>query len=68
MLFRSPGDFLGVMGIVGKVVRNATVVTTSPSRVIVMTEQSFRSMARSNPDIAARIEAAVEKRCQALAG
>jgi CRP-like cAMP-binding protein len=62
------GDFLGEMGIVGKVVRNATVVTTSPARVIVMTEQSFRSMARSNPDIAARIEAAVEKRCQALAG
>lgn len=63
-----PGDFLGEMGIVGKVVRNATVVTTSPSRVIVMTEQNFRSMARSNPDIAARIEAAVEERCQALAG
>jgi len=63
-----PGDFLGEMGIVGKSVRNATVVTTSPSRVIVMTEQSFRSMSRSNPDIAARIEAAVEERCQTLAG
>jgi len=61
-----PGDFLGEMGIIGKVVRNATVVTTSPARVIVMTSQAFRSMAQSNPDVAGRIEAAVEERCQAL--
>jgi CRP-like cAMP-binding protein len=61
-----PGDFLGEMGIVGKVVRNATVRTTSPARVIVMTEQDFRSMARANPDVAGRIETAVEQRCQAL--
>jgi CRP-like cAMP-binding protein len=62
----SRGDFLGEMGIVGKVVRNATVRTTSPARVIVMTEQDFRSMSRTNPDVASRIEAAVEQRCQAL--
>src|ERR671916_2804260 len=37
-----PGDFLGEMGIVGRVVRNASVVTTAPSRVIVMSEQDFR--------------------------
>jgi CRP-like cAMP-binding protein len=61
-----PGDFLGEMGIVGKVVRNATVVTTSPARVIVMTSQAFRSMSRSNPDVASRISAAVEERCRAL--
>ena len=60
------GDFLGEMGIVGKVVRNATVRTTSPARVIVMTEQDFRSMSRTNPDVASRIEAAVEQRCRAL--
>jgi CRP-like cAMP-binding protein len=63
-----PGDFLGEMGIVGKAVRNATVVTTSPARVIVMTEQAFRSMARSNPAVADRITAAVEDRCPALLG
>jgi CRP/FNR family cyclic AMP-dependent transcriptional regulator len=60
------GDFLGEMGIVGKVVRNATVRTTSPARVIVMSEQDFRSMARTNPDVASRIQTAVEQRCQAL--
>jgi CRP-like cAMP-binding protein len=63
-----PGDFLGEMGIVGNVVRNATVVTTSDSDMIVMTEQAFRSMARLNPDVASRISEAVEERCQALVG
>jgi CRP-like cAMP-binding protein len=62
----NPGDFLGEMGIVGKVVRNATVVTTSPSRVVVMTEQALRSMARTNPSVADRITAAVEERCVSM--
>jgi CRP/FNR family transcriptional regulator, cyclic AMP receptor protein len=62
-----PGDFLGEMGIVDKAVRNATVKTTSPARVIVMSEQDFRSMARTNPEVASRITAAVEQRCQTLA-
>ena len=61
-----PGDFLGEMGIVRQAVRNATVVTTSPGTVIVMTSQDFRSMKRSNADLASQIEAAVEERCQAL--
>jgi len=61
-----PGDFLGEMGIVGRVVRNATVVTTAPARVIVMSEQALRSMARTNTAVADRIMAAVEQRCQAL--
>jgi cAMP-dependent protein kinase regulator len=63
-----PGDFLGEMGIVRQVVRNATVVTTSPATVIVMTSQDFRAMQRSNPAVASQIEAAVEARCQALVG
>jgi CRP/FNR family transcriptional regulator, cyclic AMP receptor protein len=63
-----PGDFLGEMGIVNRVVRNATVITTSAANVIVMTEQAFRSMARTNPDVASRISAAVEERAQAMTG
>ena len=62
------GDFLGEMGIVGKVVRNATVVTTSPSRVIVMTEQAMRSMTATNPAVADRIAAVVEERCVSMLG
>ena len=63
-----PGDFLGEMGIVAKAVRNATVVTTSPARVVVMTEQALRSMARTNPAVADRITAAVEERCLTMLG
>ena len=63
-----PGDFLGEMGIVAKVVRNATVVTTSPARVIVMTEQALRSLTRTNPGVADRITAAVEERCLTMLG
>ena len=63
-----PGDFLGEMGIVTKAVRNATVVTTSPARAIVMTEQALRSVRSLNPVVADRIEAAVEERCPALLG
>jgi CRP-like cAMP-binding protein len=63
-----PGDFLGEMGIVAQAVRNATVVTASPARAIVMTEQAFRSMRALNPAVAERIEAAVEERCAALLG
>jgi CRP-like cAMP-binding protein len=62
------GDFLGEMGIVGKVVRNATVVTTSEADVIVMTAQAFRSLAGQSPEVASRIEAAVEERCRTLVG
>jgi CRP-like cAMP-binding protein len=61
-----PGDFLGEMGIVGKVVRNASVVTTVVSDVIVMTEQAFRSVSSTNPGVASKIQAAVEERCQSL--
>jgi CRP-like cAMP-binding protein len=61
-----PGDFLGEMGIVSHSVRNATVVTTSPARVIVMSEQALRSVRSSNPKVADRIAAAVEERSAAL--
>jgi CRP/FNR family transcriptional regulator, cyclic AMP receptor protein len=63
-----PGDFLGEMGIVGKVVRNATVVTTSFVRAIVMTEQALRSITRTNPAVADRITAVVEERCLSMLG
>jgi CRP-like cAMP-binding protein len=49
-------------------VRNATVVTTSEADVIVMTAQAFRSLAGQSPEVASRIEAAVEERCRTLVG
>lgn len=61
-----PGDFLGEMGIVGHTVRNASVTTITPVRALVMSEQDFRGMARSLPDVAERIRSAVEERSRAL--
>ena len=63
-----PGDFLGEMGIVGKAVRYATVVTTSSTRAIVMTDQALRSITRTSPAVADRITAVVEERCLSMLG
>jgi CRP-like cAMP-binding protein len=48
--------------------RNATVVTTSSTRAIVMTEQALRSITRTSPAVADRITAVVEERCLSMLG
>jgi CRP/FNR family transcriptional regulator, cyclic AMP receptor protein len=57
-----PGDFFGEMGLVSDKRRNATVVATSPLTVIVMTAQAFRQTAREMPEVAGKIQAAIEER------
>jgi CRP/FNR family transcriptional regulator, cyclic AMP receptor protein len=57
-----PGDFFGEMALVGDTRRNATVVATSPIKVVVMTGQAFRQTARELPEVASKIRAAVEER------
>jgi CRP/FNR family transcriptional regulator, cyclic AMP receptor protein len=57
-----PGDFFGEMGLVGDTRRNATVVATSPVKVIVMTGPAFRQTARELPEVATKIHAAIEER------
>jgi CRP-like cAMP-binding protein len=47
---------------VGDTRRNATVVATSPVKVIVMTGPAFRQTARELPGVASKIRAAVEER------
>jgi CRP/FNR family transcriptional regulator, cyclic AMP receptor protein len=61
-----PGDFFGEMGLVGNVTRNATVTTTSPTTVIVMTGSAFRQIDRDLPEVAKKIRKAVEERCHQL--
>src|SRR5215218_2545827 len=61
-----PGDFLGEMGIVTQSPRNASVVAREPTRVMVLTEQDFRGVARSFPTVAERIREAVRERCEPL--
>jgi CRP-like cAMP-binding protein len=61
-----PGDFFGEMGLVGDVTRNASVIATSPVRVIVMTAQAFRQTKRELPEVCARIEKEIAQRCRHL--
>jgi CRP-like cAMP-binding protein len=57
-----PGDFFGEMALVADKRRNATVVATSPVKLVVMTAQAFRQTARELPEVASKILAAVEER------
>ena len=61
-----PGDFVGEMALLDQVSRNATVVATSPMRLIVITGPSFRHIEREMPAVAAQIRAAVEERAGKL--
>ena len=57
-----PGDFFGEIAILEDMRRTATVVTTTPCRLAVMTPQGFSSMRSSMPVVADRIQAAAMAR------
>jgi CRP-like cAMP-binding protein len=61
-----PGDFLGEIGIVTQAPRNASVVAREPTRVMVLSEQDFRGVARSFPTVAEQIREAVRERSEPL--
>jgi CRP/FNR family cyclic AMP-dependent transcriptional regulator len=50
-----PGDWAGELALITERPRTATVVTTSPVRLLVLTDRVFRSVLRSTPSIALRI-------------
>jgi CRP-like cAMP-binding protein len=51
-----PGDFFGEAAILGGGRRDASVVITSPSQVLVMFGTEFRRLQQAQPEIAAAIE------------
>ena len=61
-----PGEFFGEMALLGPGRRKATVTTTSPTRVLVLFGNDFRRLQANHPEIVAKIEAAMEKRLEAL--
>jgi CRP/FNR family cyclic AMP-dependent transcriptional regulator len=61
-----PGDFFGEMGLIGKATRNASVVASSPMRVMVLTGGSFRHLERELPAVSKHIRRAIEERCRHL--
>ena len=57
-----PGDFFGELGILATERRMATVTTTSPMRVVVLTRGALRAVRREHPQVAARLQAAIDER------
>jgi CRP-like cAMP-binding protein len=59
------GDFLGEIALVTKAPRTATVTTTSPVRVLVVTEQNFRRLLERSPDVQIKVLEALAERVAA---
>jgi len=57
-----PGEFFGEIGLLETDRRTATVIATTPMRVIVMNQREFRQMEREMPGVADRVRSAIRAR------
>jgi CRP-like cAMP-binding protein len=57
-----PGDFLGEIALITKVPRTATVTTSGPTRVLVITDRAFAQLLRQSPEISQGVLEAVGER------
>jgi CRP/FNR family cyclic AMP-dependent transcriptional regulator len=57
-----PGEFFGEIGLLVTGRRTASVVATSPLRLVAIFDQPFRRLERSHPDVAAQLREAVQQR------
>ena len=58
------GDFLGEIALVSRVPRTATVTAKSDLRALVITDQGFRSLMASTPEIQAKVLDAFAERLE----
>lgn len=58
------GDFLGEIALLSGGTRTATVTTTEPSVVLVLTDRAFRRVAQRIPSVNARLVEALAERLQ----
>ena len=61
----APGDFFGESAIVGGGRRNATIATTTPSKLLTMFGTEFRRLQQAQPAIASAIEDTARERLAA---
>jgi CRP-like cAMP-binding protein len=59
------GDFLGEIALISGAPRTATVTTTTPTRILVLTDRAFRRVTRDMPAINASLLKALSERLQA---
>lgn len=59
-----PGDFFGEVGLLETQRRNATVLATTETRLIVMASREFSTMLQDMPRVAEQIKKAAEQRLQ----
>lgn len=57
-----PGDIVGEMGVIERAQRNATVVSTSPMRLITLTSWDVRRLRKSAPEAVKHLEQLIEQR------
>lgn len=63
----TPGDVIGEIGALERVVANATVIACSPMRLITLSEFSLRRLRRSEPATVARMQGLLLRRRTRLA-
>jgi CRP-like cAMP-binding protein len=56
------GDFLGEIALISGAPRTATVTTTEPSRLLVLTDRAFRSVTRDVPSVQTSVLKALAER------
>lgn len=57
-----PGDFFGEMGVLEKAQRNATVVATTPMRLLALSSWDVKRLKRQAPEAIDELRAAIEQR------
>jgi CRP-like cAMP-binding protein len=60
-----PGDFFGEISMLDRGPATATVVTTTPARIMVMSHAQFRDAIKSNDDLLVRVMTAMGERLRA---
>jgi CRP-like cAMP-binding protein len=62
-----PGSWVGEIALIANVPRTATVVATSPVRLLVITDRAFQHRIRQTPSIAAKVLQSLGERLQTTA-